>query len=114
MDRATPRIKIKSRAFLVLMPRGKVRVCVTKSPVACHHSLWYNLTFSEDGRSINPEAILFQTLCALKQISSDLVPLNSVTSTSQRVITSNFMYTSPTTTSHLDLFNSLVVLYSVV
>lgn len=75
VDRATPRIKIKSRAFLALMPRGKVRVCVTKSPVACHHNLWYSLTFSEDGRSLNPMAILIQTLHPFKQLLSDLVPL---------------------------------------
>lgn len=76
--RATPRIKIKSRAFLAQIPRGKVRVCVTKSPAACHHSLWYNLTFAEDGCSINPKTVLFWILYPFKQISSDFVQLNSI------------------------------------
>lgn len=90
--RATPRIKFKSRAFLAQIPRGKVRVCVTKSPAACHHSLWYNLTFAEDGRSISSEAILFQILYPVNQISSDLVPLNSVSIASKRVVAPNAMY----------------------
>lgn len=66
--------RIKSRAFLAQIPKGKVKILAC-CPV--HHSMWCNLIFVEDCRSITPKEILVQIFPPSMQILSDFAHVES-------------------------------------
>ena len=71
--------KIKSRAFLAQISKGKVKSMCDKLLACCpvHRSMSCNLILSEDGRSINPKAILFPDFIVIQANLNDFAPLES-------------------------------------
>lgn len=74
VDKTTP--KIKSRAFLAQIPKGKVKSMHDKILACClvHKSMWCKLILTEDGRS---KAILFSDFTSIQANHSDFAFLES-------------------------------------